>query len=195
MCCYWKIYSAWFYLVGGKTSFIPNSYGLAPVKVSIRTFELTNNNFEFISNVNTVINAIYDTRDLNVETFQDLYYSLYYESSRRNGFSDHRSRIVYKGSFNGMSSSRDVMGSIGSDPGPIAEGRESSDPFHENRVKPLLVAALVLAIAALTSVLAACYVITRSANLYSPDYHNVPPSTVAVRHERRHKEFHANQFL
>lgn len=66
------------------------------------------------------------------------------------------------------------MGSI--EPDPIAEGRESSDfPFHENRVKPLLVAALVLAIAALTSVLAACYVITRSANLYYPDYHNVLP--------------------
>lgn len=59
------------------------------------------------------------------------------------------------------------MGSIVAD--PIAEGRESSDPFHENRVKPLLVAALVLAIAALTSVLAACYVITRCANLYYLD--------------------------
>lgn len=81
---------------------------------------------------------------------------------------------MHEGSFNGMSPSRDVMGSI--EPDPIAEGRESSDfPFHENRVKPLLVAALVLAIAALTSVLAACYVITRSANLYYPDYHNVLP--------------------
>lgn len=108
-----------------------------------------------------------------------------------------QSCVVYKGSFNGMSSSRDVMGSIEPDPGPIAEGRESSDPFHENRVKPLLVAALVLAIAALTSVLAACYVITRSANLYYLDYHNVPPrqQRVAWRGERRYKEFHANQFL
>ncbi|XP_043794807.1 uncharacterized protein LOC122716112 isoform X1 [Apis laboriosa] len=107
------------------------------------------------------------------------------------------STLDYNGSFNGMSSSRDVMGSIEPDPGPIAEGRESSDPFHESRVKPLLVAALVLAIAALTSVLAACYVITRSANLYYLDYHNVPPrqQRVAWRGERRYKEFHANQFL
>ncbi|XP_017766861.1 PREDICTED: uncharacterized protein LOC108555605 [Eufriesea mexicana] len=67
----------------------------------------------------------------------------------------------YPGSFNGMSSSRGIMGSIQPDPGPIAGGRESSDQFLQNRVKPLHVAALVLAIAALISVLAACYVITR----------------------------------
>lgn len=88
------------------------------------------------------------------------------------------------------------MGSI--EPDPIAEGRESSDfPFHENRVKPLLVAALVLAIAALTSVLAACYVITRSANLYYPDYHNVlPPCQQRVPpRETGYKEFHANRFF
>ncbi|KAG6801601.1 hypothetical protein HZU73_03052 [Apis mellifera caucasica] len=78
------------------------------------------------------------------------------------------STLDYNGSFNGMSPSRDVMGSI--EPDPIAEGRESSDfPFHENRVKPLLVAALVLAIAALTSVLAACYVITRMMDRAAPN--------------------------
>lgn len=137
-------------------------------QVSISDVQAHNNNFElwFILNIrNTVINAIYDTRDSNVETFKDLLFP-YYESSRRNGFSD-KSFVVCKGSFNGMSSSRGIMGSIV--PDPIAEGRESSDPFHENRVKPLLVAALVLAIAALTSVLAACYVITRCANLYYLD--------------------------
>lgn len=108
--------------------------------------------------------------DLNVETFKDLYHS----PVLWKWIFLIQSRIVHEGSFNGMSPSRDVMGSI--EPDPIAEGRESSDfPFHENRVKPLLVAALVLAIAALTSVLAACYVITRSANLYYPDYHNVLP--------------------
>ncbi|XP_043597308.1 uncharacterized protein LOC122574147 [Bombus pyrosoma] len=69
--------------------------------------------------------------------------------------------LDYTGSFNGMSSGRDIMGSIQPDPGPIAGGRESPDQFLENRVKPLHVAALVLAIAALISVLAACYVITR----------------------------------
>lgn len=166
---YSKIYSAWFCIwPRGKTIFIQNSYGLAPVEVSIPDVQAHNNNFElwFILNIrNTVINAIYDTRDSNVETFKDLLFP-YYESSRRNGFSD-KSFVVCKGSFNGMSSSRGVMGSIVAD--PIAEGRESSDPFHENRVKPLLVAALVLAIAALTSVLAACYVITRCANLYYLD--------------------------
>ncbi|XP_076180289.1 uncharacterized protein LOC143153218 [Ptiloglossa arizonensis] len=70
--------------------------------------------------------------------------------------------VNYAGStFNGISSHRDVMGSIQPDPGPIAGGRESSDQLLQNRVKPLHVAALVLAIAALISVLAACYVITR----------------------------------
>ncbi|CAK9812627.1 hypothetical protein ANTPLA_LOCUS7467 [Anthophora plagiata] len=69
--------------------------------------------------------------------------------------------LDYTGSFNGMSSSRDIMGSIQPDPGSIVGGRESSDQFLQNRVKPLHVAALVLAIAALISVLAACYVITR----------------------------------
>ncbi|XP_017788853.1 PREDICTED: uncharacterized protein LOC108571347 [Habropoda laboriosa] len=69
--------------------------------------------------------------------------------------------LDYAGSFNGMSPSRDIMGSIQLDPGPIAGGRESSDQFPQSRVKSLHVAALVLAIAALISVLAACYVITR----------------------------------
>ncbi|XP_003704365.2 uncharacterized protein LOC100880908 [Megachile rotundata] len=54
-----------------------------------------------------------------------------------------------------------LMGSIESDQGPMSGGRKSSDQFVQNRVKPLHVAALVLAIAALISVLAACYVITR----------------------------------
>lgn len=130
--------------------------------------------------------------DLNVETFKDLYHS----PVLWKWIFLIQSRIVHEGSFNGMSPSRDVMGSI--EPDPIAEGRESSDfPFHENRVKPLLVAALVLAIAALTSVLAACYVITRSANLYYPDYHNVlPPCQQRVPpRETGYKEFHANRFL
>ena len=74
--------------------------------------------------------------------------------------------VMCEGSFNGTSPSRDVMGSTQPDPGPIAGGRESPDQFPENRVKPLHVAALVLAIAALISVLAACYVITRSGNFY-----------------------------
>lgn len=65
------------------------------------------------------------------------------------------------------------MGSIQPDPGPIAGGRESPDQFLENRVKPLHVAALVLAIAALISVLAACYVITRSGNFYYLAYRKV----------------------
>lgn len=65
------------------------------------------------------------------------------------------------------------MGSIQPDPGPITGGRESSDQFLENRVKPLHVAALVLAIAALISVLAACYVITRSGNFYYLAYRKV----------------------
>ncbi|XP_043264914.1 uncharacterized protein LOC122404756 [Colletes gigas] len=69
--------------------------------------------------------------------------------------------VDYDGTFNGISSHRDVMGSIRPDPGAIAGGRESSDQLLQNRVKPLHVAALVLAIAALISVLAACYVITR----------------------------------
>ncbi|KAK1122350.1 hypothetical protein K0M31_009572 [Melipona bicolor] len=70
--------------------------------------------------------------------------------------------VMCEGSFNGMSPRRDVMGSIQPDPGPIAGGRESPDQFPENpRVKPLHVAALILAIAALISVLAACYVVTR----------------------------------
>ncbi|XP_053982629.1 uncharacterized protein LOC128886537 [Hylaeus anthracinus] len=69
--------------------------------------------------------------------------------------------LNYPGAFNGISSHRDVMGSIQPDPGPTAGGRESSDQLLQNRVKPLHVAALVLAIAALISVLAACYVITR----------------------------------
>ncbi|KOX69304.1 hypothetical protein WN51_04341 [Melipona quadrifasciata] len=74
--------------------------------------------------------------------------------------------LNYTGSFNRTSPSRDVMGSIQPDPGPIAGGRESPDQFPENRVKPLHVAALVLAIAALISVLAACYVVTRSGKFY-----------------------------
>ncbi|XP_034178135.2 uncharacterized protein LOC117603264 [Osmia lignaria lignaria] len=53
------------------------------------------------------------------------------------------------------------MSSIQSDQEPIAGGRKSSDHFLQSRVKPLHVAAVVLAIAALISVLAACYVITR----------------------------------
>ncbi|XP_015432387.1 PREDICTED: uncharacterized protein LOC107188589 [Dufourea novaeangliae] len=69
--------------------------------------------------------------------------------------------LDYAGSLNGLSSHRDIMGSIQPDPGPTAGGQESSDQLLQSRVKPLHVAALVLAIAALISVLAACYVITR----------------------------------
>lgn len=90
--------------------------------------------------------------------------------------------VMCEGSFNGMSSSRDVMGSIQPDPGPIAGGRESPDQFLENRVKPLHVAALVLAIAALISVLAACYVITRSGNFY-----HFAPTAMSLARESREK--------
>ncbi|XP_076678961.1 uncharacterized protein LOC143374609 isoform X2 [Andrena cerasifolii] len=69
--------------------------------------------------------------------------------------------LDYAGSFGEISPHRGVMGSIQPDPGPIAGGRESSVQLLQNHVKPLHVAALVLAIAALISVLAACYVITR----------------------------------
>lgn len=71
------------------------------------------------------------------------------------------------------------MGSIQPDPGPIAGGRESSDQLLQNHVKPLHVAALVLAIAALISVLAACYVITRSANFYYHAYRKVSRRRIA----------------
>ncbi|CAL7950580.1 unnamed protein product [Xylocopa violacea] len=69
--------------------------------------------------------------------------------------------LNYAGTLNGMSSSRDVMGSMQPDPGPINGGRESRDQPLQSCVKPLHVAALALTIAALISVLAACYVITR----------------------------------
>ncbi|XP_026668139.1 uncharacterized protein LOC108623457 isoform X2 [Ceratina calcarata] len=74
--------------------------------------------------------------------------------------------LGYAGSFNGMSSSKDVMGSIQHDPGPVAGGQEPLDQHFQNRVKPIHVAVLALAIAALISVLAACYVITRYASFY-----------------------------
>ncbi|XP_076661514.1 uncharacterized protein LOC143365320 [Halictus rubicundus] len=76
--------------------------------------------------------------------------------------------LDYTGSLNGLSSDRNIMGPIQPDPGPIAGGQES-DQLLQSRVKPLHVAALVLAIAALISVLAACYVITRflKANPYT----------------------------
>ncbi|XP_076240809.1 uncharacterized protein LOC143183200 isoform X2 [Calliopsis andreniformis] len=69
--------------------------------------------------------------------------------------------LNHTGSFDEISAHRDIIGTVQPDLGPIAGGQESSDQLHQNRVKPLHVAALVLAIAALISVLAACYVITR----------------------------------
>lgn len=67
------------------------------------------------------------------------------------------------------------MSSIQSDQGPIAGGRKSSDHFLQSRVRPLHVAAMVLAIAALISVLAACYVITRSEDFYYLVHREVSP--------------------
>lgn len=84
-----------------------------------------------------------------------------------------KSCISYTDSFNGLSPSPDIMESIRPDPRPITGGPESSDQFLQNRVKPLHVAALVLAIAALISVLAACYVITRFAKFYYLVYRKV----------------------
>ncbi|XP_078053632.1 uncharacterized protein LOC144479036 [Augochlora pura] len=76
--------------------------------------------------------------------------------------------LDYTGSLNGLSSDRNATGSKQSEPGLTSGGRES-DQLLQSRVKPLHVAALVLAIAALISVLAACYVITRflKANPYT----------------------------
>lgn len=57
--------------------------------------------------------------------------------------------------------SRDRFLSIPSDTASTIDQDRGSDRLLQNRVRPLHVAAFVLAIAALISVLAACYVITR----------------------------------
>ncbi|XP_076223565.1 uncharacterized protein LOC143174495 isoform X2 [Nomia melanderi] len=86
----------------------------------------------------------------------------------RDGRDPVRTTLDYAGSFNGLSSQRNAMGSIQPDSSLIG-GQESPDQLLQSRVKPLHFAALLLAIAALISVLAACYVITRflKANPYT----------------------------
>ncbi|XP_014470735.1 PREDICTED: uncharacterized protein LOC106742370 [Dinoponera quadriceps] len=73
---------------------------------------------------------------------------------------------------NGVSTSRDVMPTIQwSDRHREDSSEFSGDRLLRNRVKALHVAALVLAVAALVSVLASCYVITRflRSNRYTMD--------------------------
>ncbi|KAG7189254.1 hypothetical protein KM043_008814 [Ampulex compressa] len=80
---------------------------------------------------------------------------------RRNRIDALEAATDYSGSPDGISSNREPVGSKEQDPAAIGRGREYAYPLPPYRIRPLHVAALVLAIAALISVLAACYVITR----------------------------------
>lgn len=64
-----------------------------------------------------------------------------------------------------MSTNRDTKLTLQPDR-KYEDSTESADQFLRNRIKALHIAALVLAVAALISVLASCYVVTRFAYLF-----------------------------
>ncbi|KAK2576123.1 hypothetical protein KPH14_007455 [Odynerus spinipes] len=72
-----------------------------------------------------------------------------------------RGSIDSSGPSSNSAASRDRILSIPSDTASTIDQDRGSDRLLQHRVRPLHVAAFVLAIAALISVLAACYVITR----------------------------------